>query len=134
MKLNMKLVGVREVAAILNWEPAKVSTYYRRGKLPKPIEVLASGPVWYAFQIEGYMEGENMEKSRVLVDLLSHEMINIFGGWVGTPSEELLEDDGTVIDWIRNDSEALQGVDLSDIPQEYWDAAWDIFDKATGRG
>lgn len=51
---NPELVGVKEAAAILNWDPRRVATYRSRGKFPEPIAVLAMGPVWYRQQIEDY--------------------------------------------------------------------------------
>ncbi|GEO26209.1 hypothetical protein AAC03nite_19940 [Alicyclobacillus acidoterrestris] len=51
-----ELAGVREVAEMTGWLPAKVSTYYKRGKLPKPVQVLASGPIWTRQQIEDWIK------------------------------------------------------------------------------
>jgi hypothetical protein len=48
------LVGVKEAAEILGWDPRKVATYRSRGRFPEPIAVLAMGPVWYRQQIEDY--------------------------------------------------------------------------------
>lgn len=48
------LAGVAEAAEILGWDRRKVSTYIRRGKLPDPIQRLASGPIWTRSQIEEY--------------------------------------------------------------------------------
>lgn len=31
---------------MLGWDRRRVSTYYHRGRLPPPLAVLASGPVW----------------------------------------------------------------------------------------
>jgi len=58
------LVGTHEVADILGWDKAKVSVYMRReddrnwpGKLlPKPIQILASGPVWRKSDIEKFRD------------------------------------------------------------------------------
>jgi hypothetical protein len=47
-----ELVGVKEAAIILGWDPRKVATYRARGSFPGPIEELAMGPVWYRSQIE----------------------------------------------------------------------------------
>lgn len=54
-----ELLGVREVAEFIGWLPAKVSTYYKRGKLPEPVQVLASGPIWTRQQIEEYRDSIN---------------------------------------------------------------------------
>ncbi len=56
------LVGTREVAEILGWGKNRVSEYMRReerrgwpGKLiPRPVQVLASGPVWRRSDIEKF--------------------------------------------------------------------------------
>ncbi|WDL99765.1 hypothetical protein [Alicyclobacillus sp. ALC3] len=63
------------------------------------------------------------------VKVLSGELVRVFGMWVGTPSEELLEDSGTVLDWMRNETT----LDVEAISQQTWDAAWELFDRATGR-
>ena len=51
------LVGTKEVAAIFGWGKGKVSEYMRRGKLPEPIQRLASGPVWRKSDIVKFKEG-----------------------------------------------------------------------------
>lgn len=59
------LVGTKEVAAIFGWGKGKVSEYMRReeardwpGKLiPRPVQVLASGPVWRKSDIVKFKEG-----------------------------------------------------------------------------
>ena len=48
------LVGLKEAAAILGWDPRKVATYRSRGVFPAPAAELASGPVWTRQQIEEY--------------------------------------------------------------------------------
>ena len=49
-----QLVGVREAATILGWDPRRVTTYRSRGAFPAPIVELAMGPVWLRSQIEEY--------------------------------------------------------------------------------
>lgn len=49
-----QLVGVREAAEILGWDPRRVATYRSRGSFPEPIAELAAGPVWTKRQIERY--------------------------------------------------------------------------------
>lgn len=51
------LVGVQEVGKILGWGKAKVSEYLKRGKLPEPVQRLASGPVWRKSDIVKFKEG-----------------------------------------------------------------------------
>jgi len=52
----MFIVGVKEVAEILNWSRKKVSVYHPRGNFPKPISTLSSGPVWFKEQIVYYRD------------------------------------------------------------------------------
>ena len=47
-----QLVGVKEAAEILGWDPRRVATYRSRGSFPEPIAELAAGPVWTRRQIE----------------------------------------------------------------------------------
>jgi predicted DNA-binding transcriptional regulator AlpA len=54
------LVGHKEVREMLGWSKSQLDTYIRRaatkefppGMFPKPIQVLASGPIWTRAQIE----------------------------------------------------------------------------------
>jgi len=48
------LVGVAEVADILDWDRRRVSVYISRGKFPEPIARVAAGPLWTRRQIEEY--------------------------------------------------------------------------------
>jgi hypothetical protein len=41
-----ELGGVAEVAAWLGWDRRRVATYLHRGKLPRPLTVLACGSIW----------------------------------------------------------------------------------------
>ncbi len=50
------IVGVKEAAAILDWDPRRVTTYRNRNKFPEPVKVLAMGPIWVKQQIEEYAE------------------------------------------------------------------------------
>ena len=49
-----QLVGVKEAAEILGWDPRRVATYRSRGSFPAPVAELAMGPVWLRRQIEEY--------------------------------------------------------------------------------
>jgi hypothetical protein len=49
-----ELVGVKEVAELLEWDPRRVTTYRSRGSFPPPVAELAMGPVWLRSQIEAY--------------------------------------------------------------------------------
>lgn len=64
---------------------------------------------------------------------LGQLLVSKFEAWVGTPSEELLEDGGHVIDHLTDDGYHDRDV-LESIPEERWVMAWEYFDKATGRG
>jgi hypothetical protein len=64
-----------------------------------------------------------------IVELLARELISEFSSWIGTSYEELLDDGVTVIDHLKDDSEALRGIDLSGLSAKVWDQAWDIFDQ-----
>ena len=57
------LVGLKEAAEILGWDPRRVSTYRSRGTFPEPIAELASGPVWVRDQIEKYKKGYTVEEN-----------------------------------------------------------------------
>lgn len=43
---ELKLVGCKELADMIGWDPRRLSTYQRRGKLPDPDYCIAAGPVW----------------------------------------------------------------------------------------
>lgn len=50
------LVGLSEAAEILGWSKQQLSVYIQRGKMPEPIQRLASGPIWTIKQIEEYRD------------------------------------------------------------------------------
>lgn len=47
-----ELLGVAEVAEALGVQPALISVWYRRDKLPAPVAKLAATPVWTRGQID----------------------------------------------------------------------------------
>lgn len=53
-----------------------------------------------------------------------------FGSWVGTPSEDLLEDGGHVIDHLTDDGYYDRDV-LNSIPADRWEKAWEYFYSIT---
>jgi hypothetical protein len=53
------LIGLKEAAEIIGWDPRKVATYRSRGSFPEPIAELAMGPVWRKSQIEKFKEKKN---------------------------------------------------------------------------
>jgi len=57
---------------------------------------------------------------------LAKMLINTFESWIGTPSEDLLEDGGLVRDHLEGGVLYYSDDD--------WAAAWDEFDRCTGRG
>lgn len=79
-------------------------------------------------------DNENTPMTReVSVKELGAVLVAKFADWVGTPSEELLEDGGHVIDHLTDDGRQDREV-LEALPQVRWAMAWDYFDRVTGRG
>lgn len=66
-KLIPPLAGLAEAAEMLGWSKSQVNTYMTRAKVknwpddmfPKPIQVLASGPIWFEKQIETFRDKRN---------------------------------------------------------------------------
>ncbi len=61
---------------------------------------------------------------------LASVLLSYFGPWVGTPSEELLEDGGTVIDHLLTAGNRVPDdivENIYDIPESTWSEAWDFF-------
>jgi hypothetical protein len=50
------LLGLTEVAILLDWDRRRVATYLSRGVFPAPIIRLAMGPLWTRSQIEDYQK------------------------------------------------------------------------------
>ena len=48
------VVGLKEAAEILGWDPRRVTTYRKRGSFPEPIQTLAATSVWFKSQIEDW--------------------------------------------------------------------------------
>lgn len=48
---ELELVGVIDIAKLLNWSAPKVTTYINRGKLPEAIAEISGRPVWYKPEI-----------------------------------------------------------------------------------
>lgn len=61
---------------------------------------------------------------------LAEELVNVFGTWVGTPSEELLEDGGAVIDHLSDAGRTYGRDELESIDPDVWEDAWKIFNAA----
>ena len=59
---------------------------------------------------------------------LGQLLVAKFGDWVGTPSEELLEDGGLIIDHLTDNGYHDRDV-LESIPSERWTMAWEYFDQ-----
>ena len=51
----MTFYGIAEIAQALGVKPGLVAQWYRRGKLPPPLAVLAMGPVWGGEDIEEWI-------------------------------------------------------------------------------
>lgn len=58
------LVGVAEVAEILDWDRRKVAVYAGRGLLPPPVAELAGGRVWKRSDIEAFREHRKSSSER----------------------------------------------------------------------
>lgn len=46
-KIEVKLLGQRELADQLGWDPRRLGLYKQRGELPEPDFEPACGPVWF---------------------------------------------------------------------------------------
>jgi len=57
-----ELVGLKEAAQILGWDPRRVATYRSRGSFPEPVAELAAGPLWTRQQIEEYKKQYDRNK------------------------------------------------------------------------
>lgn len=58
-------------------------------------------------------------------ETLAEILIIEFSNWLGTASEDLLEDGGVVEDHLSDNH------GRANIPEKVWDEAWDIFNKKT---
>lgn len=56
---ELQLVGVMDIAKLLNWSAPKVTTYMTRGKLPEPVTEISGRPVWYKPEIITAAEAQN---------------------------------------------------------------------------
>jgi len=66
------------------------------------------------------------------------QMLEMFRDWIGTPSEELLEDGGTVIDHLLTEygdpassryDPSVTRTTLERLSPAVWETAWDLFDR-----
>jgi hypothetical protein len=70
-KDKLSIVGYKEVYGIMGWDYKKnrslLHSYLKRAEennwpedsVPKPIQYLASGPIWYKYQWEEYKDARN---------------------------------------------------------------------------
>lgn len=86
--------------------------------------------------IDDFEEGDRMKGAPITVSTLA-TWLEMFRDWVGTPSEELLEDGGTVIDHLLTEyadpasprySPIVSRQRLEAVFPETWQQAWDLFD------
>lgn len=56
--LPTELVGIAEIAAMLDVKPSTVSGYHSRSLLPEPYVVLACGSIWLRADIEHWRDHE----------------------------------------------------------------------------
>jgi hypothetical protein len=47
--------GLAEIATALYVKRKKVAKWYRKGRLPKPTDILATGPIWSAEAIDAFL-------------------------------------------------------------------------------
>lgn len=59
---DVKFYGISEIADELDERRQTVAQWYRRGKLPKPTEVLAMGPVWTGKAIAPFLREQRRLK------------------------------------------------------------------------
>ncbi|WP_206922729.1 hypothetical protein [Alicyclobacillus suci] len=109
-----RLVGVKEAAQILGWERHKTSVYHRRGKLPEPIQVLSTGPIWTEQQIIDFAR----EELGMMV-FMAEKHMDIFEDG-GFEVERITVDMDHIVDgvtdcatyhgwWTRPDGECVRG-------------------------
>ena len=59
---HLQMAGLKEAADILGWSKQQITNYLKRaegkefppGMFPKPVQRIASGPLWFVWQIEDY--------------------------------------------------------------------------------
>ena len=56
-----EIVGHYEAAKILGWQKQQVAVYISRGKFPKPMQKLASGPIWLKEDIQKFKESRKKQ-------------------------------------------------------------------------
>jgi hypothetical protein len=56
------LLGLTEVANLLDWDRRRVATYLSRGVFPEPIMRLAMGPLWTRQQVVDYQKLRAIER------------------------------------------------------------------------
>lgn len=54
MVTMIKLLGLHEVAQLLEWDKRKVATYIKRKKFPTPTQIVRATPLWTEDQILNY--------------------------------------------------------------------------------
>lgn len=57
------LLGRKELATILEWDPRHIDTYRKRGHVPDPDFILSAGPVWLASnpKLQEFIKKHNKE-------------------------------------------------------------------------
>jgi len=68
------IYGITEIARALEVDPALVSKWSERNKLPAPDAVLSVGPVWLAATIEPLIEGGGPDRRRPGVRLTTFKI------------------------------------------------------------
>lgn len=62
----MTLYGIAEIGEALRVPRQLVASWYHRGKLPEPSEILKMGPVWYGREIEAWLEDRRRSQVSVI--------------------------------------------------------------------
>jgi len=105
--------------------------YGHAGKIPEDLkQVIAEAKAELAKLDRNVME----TKAPPMIwdaDLLASILDWKFSDWLGTPSEELLEDGGHIEDHL---AEHMDRAILKTIPENIWSDAWEEFDRLNARG
>jgi predicted DNA-binding transcriptional regulator AlpA len=64
MSSQLRLLGLSEVAQLLNVSKRTASRYVARSDFPKPTAELAMGPIWLAQDVEAWMRTTPVQRGR----------------------------------------------------------------------
>jgi uncharacterized protein YjcR len=66
---KLDIVGMTEIAEMLNISVETIKTWNRRGQLPTPDAVVSAGPFWRRSTIERWAKGAGRERVTLLQKL-----------------------------------------------------------------